>query len=86
MAKEKVNQNPTNLNEEEIGKIILDSAFKIHTALGPGLLESVYESALALELKKRGLSVERQKPVPIFYEGGFWIRPFEWICSLRTKF
>jgi GxxExxY protein len=68
VAKEKVNQNPTNLNEEEIGKIILDSAFKVHTALGPGLLESVYESALAIELKKRGLSVEKQKAVPVFYE------------------
>ena len=59
----------TSLNEEEIGKIILDSAFKVHTALGPGLLESVYESALAIELQRRGLKVERQKPVPVFYEG-----------------
>ena len=42
-----MNQNPSNLNEEEIGRIILDSAFKVHTALGPGLLESVYEAALA---------------------------------------
>ena len=62
-------RNGTSLNEEEIGKIILDSAFKVHTALGPGLLESVYESALASELKRRGLNVERQKPVPVFYEG-----------------
>jgi len=68
-AKDKLNQNPSNLNEEEIGKIILDSAFKIHAALGSGLLESVYEAALAIELTKRGLNVERQKPIPAEYEG-----------------
>lgn len=57
------------LNEERIGKIILDCAFKVHTALGPGLLESVYEAALALELRRHGLKVERQKPIPVFYDG-----------------
>jgi len=64
-----LNKNPSRPDEEEIGKIVLDSAFKVHTALGPGLLESIYESALAIELKKRGLQVERQKPVPVAYEG-----------------
>ena len=64
-----MNQPPSNLNEEEIGRIILDSAFKVHNALGPGLLESVYESALAAELKKRALTVERQKPIPVEYAG-----------------
>lgn len=59
----------TSLGEEQIGKVILDSAFKVHTALGPGLLESVYEAALALELRRRGLAVERQKPIPVCYEG-----------------
>ena len=59
----------SNLNEEEIGKIILDSAFKVHSVLGPGLLESVYESALAVELKMRDLTVERQKPIPVKYDG-----------------
>jgi GxxExxY protein len=67
--KKKLNQLQKNLNEEQIGKIILDSAFKVHSALGPGLLESVYEAALALELTKRGLTVERQKPIPVKYEG-----------------
>ncbi len=61
--------NQTNLNEEEIGKMILDCAFKVHTALGPGLLESVYESALTIELTKHGLLVERQKPIPVIYDG-----------------
>lgn len=63
-----MNQRASNLSEEEIGKIILDCAFKVHSALGPGLLESVYEAALALELTQRGLKVERQKPIPAHYE------------------
>ncbi len=57
------------MNEETVGKAVLDAAFKVHTKLGPGLLESVYESALAMELRKRGLKVERQKEVPVYYEG-----------------
>lgn len=64
-----MNSPQTNLNEEQIGKTILDSAFKVHTVLGPGLLESVYEAALAIELSKHGLKVERQKPIPVTYEG-----------------
>lgn len=62
-----MNQRESKLDEEQIGKIILDSAFKVHTALGPGLLESVYEAALAVELAKSGLDVERQKPIPVEY-------------------
>lgn len=57
------------MTENEIAKQILDSAFLIHTKLGPGLLESVYEVVLAHELKKKGLLVERQKPMPIVYDG-----------------
>ena len=64
-----MNARASDLNEEEIGKLILDSAFKVHTALGPGLLESVYEAALALELIKLGLIVERQKPISVSYDG-----------------
>jgi len=52
-----------------ISGAIVDAAFHIHRTLGPGLLESVYEVVLAHELKKRGLRVERQKPVPIEFEG-----------------
>ena len=55
--------------ENEIAKVILDSAFRVHRALGPGLLESVYELALAHELQKRELRVARQVPVPIEYDG-----------------
>ena len=43
---------------ERIGKAVLDAAFKVHTALGPGLLESVYETTLAYEIRKGGLSAE----------------------------
>jgi GxxExxY protein len=48
---------------------ILEAAFKVHSALGPGLLESAYEVCLTHELKKRGLAVETQVPLPVFYDG-----------------
>ena len=54
--------------ENEIATVVLDAAFKIHTNLGPGLLESVYEAVMAYELAKRGLAVRRQVPIPIRYE------------------
>jgi GxxExxY protein len=57
------------MTENEIAAQIVDAAFKIHTQLGPGLLESVYEVILAHELQKRGLRVVRQVPIPILYEG-----------------
>lgn len=47
---------------------ILDSAYKVHSALGPGLLESAYQACLVYELKKKGLEVETEKPLPIIYE------------------
>ena len=47
----------------------MDAAFHVHSALGPGLLETVYEVALEHELKKRGLAVKRQEPVGIVYDG-----------------
>ncbi|MGL4804749.1 MAG: GxxExxY protein [Bacteroidales bacterium] len=52
-----------------ISKIVLDCAFKVHNKLGPGLLESVYESALEYELKQMSLNVERQKSIPVIYDG-----------------
>jgi GxxExxY protein len=57
------------MTENEIGREVVDAAVKIHRALGPGLLESVYELLLAHELAKRGLQVQRQMVVPIVYEG-----------------
>ena len=56
------------MTENEIAKQVVDAAFKIHTTLGPGLLESVYESVLAYELKQRGLLVVRQQAIPVIYE------------------
>ena len=53
------------MTENEISREIVDAAFQVHTKLGPGLLESVYEVVMAHELNKRGLQVERQMPVPI---------------------
>jgi GxxExxY protein len=56
------------MTENEISKQVVDAAFKIHTKLGPGLLESVYEAVLAYELKQRGLQVVRQQAMPVVYE------------------
>jgi GxxExxY protein len=54
---------------ELIATQIVDAAFKVHTTLGPGLLESVYEACMAFELTKRGLRVRRQVAVPLVYDG-----------------
>ena len=56
------------MTENEIAKIIVDTAFLVHKRLGPGLLESVYETVLAYELKKRGLKVISQTSVAIVYD------------------
>ncbi len=56
------------MTENEIAKIVVDCALKIHSALGPGLLESVYEEILAYELIKRGLQIERQQPIGVIYD------------------
>ena len=56
------------MTENEIGAIVVDTAIKVHKGLGPGLLESVYETVLAKQLSKRGLHVQRQVPVSIIFE------------------
>ena len=56
------------MNENAIAKEIVDAAFRIHTTLGPGLLESVYHTVLAYELGRRGLRVVSQQPIPVVYE------------------
>jgi len=53
---------------DEIAAIIVDAAFHVHRKLGPGLLESIYETCLSYEISRRGCRVERQVPVPIVYE------------------
>lgn len=58
------------MHENQISRIIFDAAIEVHRTLGgPGLLESVYEEALAWELERRGLAVERQRSIPIIYKG-----------------
>jgi GxxExxY protein len=52
-----------------VAKEIVDVAYRIHVVLGPGLLESVYETVLTGELRKRGLSAAAQQPIPVVYEG-----------------
>jgi GxxExxY protein len=64
------------MTENEIAKIIVDAAIEVHRELGgPGLLEDVYEEALAEELRLRGLKVERQLPVRITYKGRVLSKP-----------
>jgi GxxExxY protein len=57
------------MTENEIGTIIVESAITVHRELGPGLLESVYEVALAYELRARDLKAGRQVPIPIKFKG-----------------
>jgi GxxExxY protein len=57
------------MDENDVAKIVVDAAYHIHVELGPGLLESVYETVLAAELAKRGLKVERQKPITFEFRG-----------------
>ena len=60
---------PLPLEVGELSRTLVDSVFKVHQALGPGLLESVYEACLCVELGKRGIRHETQAPIPLIYEG-----------------
>jgi GxxExxY protein len=53
----------------QVSGIVVDSAMKVHTALGPGLLESAYEACLIRELRKRSMRVESQVPISVRYDG-----------------
>ncbi len=55
------------MSENEIGEMLLGCAIRVHSALGPGLLESAYEACLLYELEKAGLKATRQVPVPLMY-------------------
>jgi len=65
---EKLSEASYIMTEDQISRIILDCAFKVHTKLGPGLLESAYRTCLAYELRKAGLTVEEEKALPLIYE------------------
>lgn len=56
------------MSENEISKILVDVFIKVHSQLGPGLLESVYEAAICYELSKRGLRFKRQHGISVFYD------------------
>lgn len=73
------------MNENEIGRIVVDSSIQIHRELGPGLLESVYEIILSDDLKRRGLNVERQVPVPITYRGRLFNEGFRSDIVINKK-
>lgn len=60
---------PVSAEEERIAKVIVEAAYAVHSQLGPGLLESIYETCFCHELGKRGLSYRRQVTVPIVYDG-----------------
>ena len=57
------------MHENEISKIVVDVCYKIHTTLGPGIFESIYENILEYELIERGLNITRQQPIPVIWEG-----------------
>jgi len=62
-------RRPEKEGTESLIERVIGAAIRVHTELGPGFLESLYEEALAIELRSLGLQFERQKPVPIFYRG-----------------
>jgi len=58
------------MTENELSNLVIGCAIKVHSALGPGLLESAYQECLFFELRRKGLAVEKEKPLPLVYEGG----------------
>jgi len=56
------------MHENEVAHQIVDAAYKIHSTLGPGLLESAYQAILVYELQRRGLRIEAETPMPVVYE------------------
>ena len=64
------------MNENEIGSLVVDTAVNLHKNIGPGLLESVYESILCKLLSQKGLYVQRQVSIPIEYKGEFFDEGF----------
>ncbi len=73
------------MNENEIGAIVVDTAVKLHNELGPGLLESVYETLLARLLEKRDLFVERQVGIPVHFMGEFFEEGFRADLIIEKK-
>lgn len=81
----------TNFTENEISKIVYETGYKVHKALGPGLLESAYEECMFYELSSSGLFIEKQKPMPLIYNeiqldiGSFRFFDRKKVCSGNKK-
>jgi GxxExxY protein len=73
------------MNENEIGKIIIDTAIEIHQNLGPGLFENVYEVILASELREKGLKVETQVNYPVQYKNNIFPAAFRADMVVENK-
>ncbi len=73
------------MNENEISYLIRGAAFKVYNNLGPGLLESVYEFALAFELRQSGLFVQCQKSIPVVYSGNHLDNGFRMDLLIESK-
>ena len=73
------------MTENDLSKRFLDIAFKVHTALGPGLLESAYENILCYELEKHNIPFERQVDVPIRYDNQMFSNAFRADLILERK-
>jgi GxxExxY protein len=73
------------MNENEIGHLIVDTAISLHRKLGPGLLESVYETVLMRQLSKKGLHVHRQVSIPIEFEGDYFDEGFRVDLFIQGK-
>ena len=71
------------LSVNQITEIIIGCAIKVHSALGPGLLESAYQQCLFYELKKSGLKVEKEKALPVIYKRSNWNVVIGWIYLLK---
>jgi len=64
----RVPKEPVSQRTDEVARAVVDAAFRVHSKLGPGLLESVYEVCMEYEMKKRGLEVKRQIVLPVVYD------------------
>ena len=73
------------MNENNLGDIIIEIAVTMHIELGPGLFESVYETILFDQLRKRGLMVKRQVPVPIVFDGKHFDEGFRLDLLVQEK-
>ena len=73
------------MTENEIAKIIVDVAYQVHVALGPGLLESVYQEVMVYELRKRGLQVSAKEPVSIVWDDLKFEKGYETDLTVEGK-